>query len=232
MADAPVIDGRGNLDRRSKTAKDLIGLTPTADEMLAEEIDGQLYAYKKEWRCLVCTSDPDVRRLIDSLLVAPKTYRETLELVTPMMEAKQIPEDKRPSYYSIRNHQKRHLPYDKLAVREIVERRAAEAGRSVMEGRGRILTAEAVLELVVSRGWDDLVEKRSKPDVRETVDAAMKLNALEQQALGSVDVAALMQQLQIILQAVRNNVPADMWDRIAAEIGRAKEAMEALPSAG
>lgn len=223
MTDTPaLLDANGNLDRRYKTAKDLIGLTPSAEELLADEIDGQLYAYKKEWRCKVCMADPDLRRMIDAYLVHPYDYKETLRLVTPFMEAKEMHPDKRPSYFSIRNHQKRHLSFDKFAVREIVERRAAETGRRIIDGQGRMLTTAAVLELVQQRGWDRLVDGQLQPDIKELIEASMKLHALEQAAAGQVDIVSVLEDLQIVLQSVRRRVPAEMWAEIASDIEQAK----------
>lgn len=227
MTDDPqyptLIDANGNLDRRFKTSKDLIGITPSAQELMADEIDGQLYSYKKEWRCKVCTSDPDLRRMIDAYLVHPYDYRETLRLVTPFMDAKDIHPDKRPSYFSIRNHQKRHLPFDKFAVREIVERRAAESGRRILDGQGRLLTTAAVLETVQQKGWDRLVEGAIQPDIKELLDATMKLHSLEQAAAGQVDIVSVLEDLQIVLQSVRRRVPAEMWAEIASDIEQAKK---------
>lgn len=225
-----MLDSSGNLDRRTRASQDLLGMTPSSEELLTEEIDGQLYSYKREWRCMVCSAPDDVRKLIDTLLVYPKGYTETLELVTPLLEARGVPEHKRPSWKSIRNHQKRHLPFDKLAVREIAERRASERGIAILQGKDRLLTAEAVLELIVQRGWESLVNRTQIPKVAEVITAATKLRDLETEAAGSITIEELMMQTQLLIKAVRENVPPDMWDNIVADIRRAKEAMELAPA--
>jgi hypothetical protein len=216
------LDKTGNIDRRRRDYRDLLNITPPAEELLADEIDGKLYAYKREWRCKVCRADPDVAKMIDTLLLYPKTYRETLELVVPLMDAKGIPTEQRPSYMSIRTHQKRHLPFDKLAIREVVERRARERGRDVLDGKQRILTAEAFYEVVAQKGWERLVSGDLQPGLFETMMAVGKLDSLERDSEGSLSLQSLLSQLNAVLAAVREVVPPEMWAQIVTRIERVK----------
>ncbi len=74
------------LDRRTKSYKDLIGMVPATDDLFSEEIDGERYLYVREPRCKVCKAPEHIRDLIDTLLLFPKTYEETLRLVTPALD--------------------------------------------------------------------------------------------------------------------------------------------------
>ncbi len=83
-----------------------------------------------------------VRRLVDSMLLLPASYRETLKAIEPLMQ--DWPEHQRVSYDSIRAHQSKHVGFEKWATREIAERRAQEKGLDVSEGGTRLLTVAAV----------------------------------------------------------------------------------------
>lgn len=229
MADP--IDANGNLDRRTRTFKDLVDVAPRTEDILSEEIDGKVYAYKKEYRCKVCRSDPHIRRLIDTLLVFPKTYQETLDTVAPLLEDMEVPEKDRPSYWSIRNHQKRHLDFDKQAVREIVERRAADRGKSILNGKHNLLTAEAVYELIVQRGFQSIADRDQTPNVHETMQAAGLLDKLEKAHAGQQNTQDLIVQLNAIIEAVRETVPIELQQEIAAKLRAIKqrEDIESLP---
>lgn len=216
------LDKTGNIDRRRKTYKDLLDITPRIDELLTEEIDGEVYEYRRSPQCRVCNADKDVKNLIDSCLLHPMTYRDTLRMATPLMDAKGIPPDERPSYMGIRNHQKRHLPFDKLALREMVERRAAAKGKQIVDGSDRLLTTEALFEAVVQKGWADLAAGRLRPSLAETMAAAMRLETMEKDAEGGVEVQSLMAQLHIITSVIQEVVPEEMWATIVERVEQAR----------
>lgn len=216
--DRPLLDSRGNVDRRYRSGRDLLGVTPRTEDLFADEIDGEIYTYEPEPQCYVCSLDADIRHLVDSMLVIPKNFKETLELITPVVEARGVPESKRPTYWSIRNHQKRHLDFDKRAVRQIVDRRARERGRSMIDGEKGILTAEAVLEVIAEKGFSLLANGEISPSVGETIQAVVNLDKLEKESEGAASGFVLMVQLNALIEAVKAVVPSDMWERIIEEM--------------
>ena len=114
------------MDRRTREYKDLVKMTPTTAELLSEEIDGEVFLYKYSPLCKICNSSDELKSVIDSLLLFPKTYKEVLSLVQPLQDKLGIEGNDRINYENIRNHQKNHLPFEKKLVRDIVERRARE----------------------------------------------------------------------------------------------------------
>ncbi len=215
------------MDRRSKSYKDLISLTPPTDELLSEEIDGVVYSYRRESRCKVCSADEDVRKLIDTLLLYPKSYRETLRLVTPLLDAKEMSSKERPTYASIRVHQQRHLPFEQLAVREIVERRAKERGRDILNGTQRLLTAEAFYETVAQKAWTRLVNGNIEPTLFEGMSAMKVLHGLEKEAASAVDMNKVLVQLNIVLEVIRQEVTSEVWDKITFKLEQAEKNLDA-----
>lgn len=214
------------MDHRSKTYKDLVSLTPPTSELLSEEIDGIVYSYRRESRCRVCNADEDTRKLIDTLLLYPKSYREVLRLVTPLLEAKQVAQKERPTYASIRVHQQRHLPFEKLAIREIVERRAKERGKDVLDGVQRLLTAEAFYETVVQKTWNRLVDGNIQPSLFEGMAAMKVLHSLEKEAAGAVDMNKVLVQLNVVLEVIRQEVSPEIWVLITQKLEQAEKNLE------
>lgn len=215
------LDAHGNMDRRTKTYRDLIGVMP---KDFAEEIDGEVYEYKREHRCKVCSAPRAIRDTVDALLVAGHTYSSIYEKVQGL-QPPDVSENKKISYWSIRNHQKRHLPFDKLAAREIAERRAAEKGKAILNGKHNIITAEAVYEYIVQAGYERMVNGLELPDIDETMKAAALLDRLEKDASGMLDRQLMLVKLNAIIDAVREEVPAEMWGRIVQRIERAQHTL-------
>jgi len=119
----------------------LSSIAPTTQELLQEVIDGQTYSYRLIPQCKVCKAPESIRNIVDSLLLFPKSYKEVLRHVRPLEEDLGVESKDLIGYDSIRNHQRNHLPSDKAAIREIVEKRT---GVSVLEGDNSLLTPAAI----------------------------------------------------------------------------------------
>jgi hypothetical protein len=206
------------VDRRKREYKDLVKMTPTTEELLSEEIDGEIFLYKRSGQCKICTTSDDLRNIIDSLLLFPKTYKEVLQAIEPLQEKLNIPEDERINYANIRNHQKNHLPFEKRLVREVVERRAREKNRSILEAGDRLLTAEAFYEVIVAKGWEDIANGYARPTLTQTMNAMEMLQKLETQNNDAYRPEELLNQLDMILMAIREVVPNDIQDALFRKI--------------
>jgi len=198
--------------------KELNQLSPTTDELLSETIDGQTYGYVKSSLCKVCSSDEDIRRLVDTLLLFPKTYKDTLTECRLLEERLEIAEEERVSYHSIRNHYLNHLPADKKAVREIVERRATIKGKKVIDAGGTLLTPEAFYEVVIARGFDNIVNGLEAPTISQTMQAVNMLKRLEEETNKDYKPELLLNQLNIIVMAIREVLPEDMREAVFKKI--------------
>ena len=206
------------MDKNPRTSRDLNSLAPTTDELLSEQIDGETYTYQLSRQCKVCNTDEDIRRVVDTLLLFPKSYKDTLIEARLLEERLEIEEDKRISYESIRNHYKNHLPLEKKAVRDIVERRAQLKGKKVIDTGGHILTPEAFFEVVVSKGFEDIVSGYSRPTISQTMQAVSMLKRLEEETNRDFKPEVLVNQLNIIVMAIREVLPPDMREAVFNKI--------------
>lgn len=198
--------------------KELNQLVPTTDQLLSETIDGETYGYVKSSLCKVCSSDEGIRRLVDTLLLFPKTYKDTLTECRLLEERLDIPEEERVSYHSIRNHYLNHLPADKKAVREIIERRATIKGKKVIDAGGTLLTPEAFYEVVIARGFDNIVNGLEAPTISQTMQAVNMLKRLEEQTTRDYKPEHLLNQLNVIVMAIREVLPEDMREAVFKKI--------------
>lgn len=218
------------MDRRTKAYRDIVTMMPKPDGSITETLDGIEFRYQPERRCRVCSAtDPrkglqnggQVKQLVDDLLLYPKDIAGIWRVIEPMMA--QWPHQHKISYKSIRTHQKRHLPFDALALRGMVERWANEKGMSIIDASGRmILTEEAWLEATAQKGWEQLANGTMWPSWAETQTAFLRISQLKAQAEGEFDKVTLLAQLNTIIEAVREVVPPEMWPQIVARIEAAE----------
>ena len=193
-------------------------MTPTTEELLSEEIDGELYLYKRSGQCKICNTSDDLRSIIDSLLLFPKSYKEVLRAIQPLQEKLNIPEDERINYENIRNHQKKHLPFEKAMVRETVERRAREKNISILNAGERMLTAEAFYEVILAKGWEEIAMGYNKPTLTQTMHAMEMLRTIEREEKGDYRPEELINQLDTILLAIRDVLPPGMKEELFRKI--------------
>jgi hypothetical protein len=179
-----------------------------------EVIDGLDLDYRREPRCLVCAADSEIRVLVDQLLVRGESYTRIIQAV----ESEETDSSARPiSYASVRRHQQRHLPVDELGVRTIIEARARERGLQIALADSPIVTNAAVLEIVRNAGFEAILAGGLVPTVRETITAAVALQQLDDEADSGAIVEAIHEQLQILLEIVRERLPEESWNSVVAE---------------
>jgi len=110
------------------------------------------------------------------------------------------------------------LPFDRVAVREIVERRAKDKGLSILDGAERLLTAESFFEVIVQKTWDRLVNGGLVPSLAEGMGAMKVLHALEQEADSSSDMNRVLVQLNVVLEVIRQESSPEVWQRIVKRL--------------
>jgi len=206
------------MDRRTREYKDLVKMTPTTQELLSEEIDGELFLYKSSPNCKICTTSDDLKNIIDSLLLFPKSYKEVLQAIQPLQDKLGIEGNDRINYENIRNHQKNHLPFEKKLVRDIVERRAREKNLSILETGERLLTAKAFYEVILAKGFEDLAQGYNRPTLTQTMHAMEMLSKLEEEQSDQYRPEDLINQLDIILLAIRDVVPPAIKEELYRKI--------------
>ena len=151
-------------------------------------------------------------------MLFPKSYKEVLQAIEPIQDKLGIEGKERINYENIRNHQKRHLPFEKRMVREIIEKRAREKNRSILDAGERLLTAEAFYEIIVAKGFEGIALGYDKPTLTQTMHAMDMLSKLEKEGKDDYRPEDLLNQLDLILTAIREVVPPAMREEIFNKI--------------
>jgi hypothetical protein len=201
-----------------ETFKELSKRTPSLQDLVSVKIDGQKFEYVHVPQCKVCKSPEALRKIVDSQLVMMRPYKEILTLVAPLYEKFGIEAHDMISYASITNHKARHLPTEAIAARSIMEKRAAEDNRLIIEGTETLVTAKGVYELVATLGVKNIVEGNIEPDLKTTIYAVEKLSEIEKDNLSGYRPEYLLNQLSIIIDSMREVLPPDMLDLVSKRI--------------
>jgi len=218
------------LEPTKKDYRDLDRITPTTEELISENIDGEIFLYRAIPQCKVCTSGDEVRRYVDDLLLYPKGYKDILRTIQPLEEKLGVEPEDRISYSSIRTHYRNHLPLDKKQVREVIERKANKNNTSIIDAEGTLLTPEAFYEVVVAKGFEDIVSGAAKPTLSQTFQAMGILQRMEEKEKSGYKPEVLVNQLNIILQAIRDVLPVEWREKVFDKIQLYSEEAQKLPT--
>ena len=185
-----------------------------ASTELALTIDG----LHLEPRCRVCRND-SVRRRVNDLLATGASYAmvlRTLDDINSKLEQRDWV-----TIDSIRNHSTRHFPVQQVAratYREILERRAKENSVDFIEGVATAITPLAVLETIMVKGYQTLVDEQTSVSYRDAMEAALKLNEIARKDEGSMDRARLLADMGRTIEVVLTFIPAEMWPDVQAAL--------------
>lgn len=133
--------------------------------------------FHPEPRCRVCRNDT-VREKVNDGLVNGHSYAMIVRALEE--DNSQLDANDRVSVDSVRRHCRRHFPVQNVAkatFREIMERRAQEAGVDFANGVATALTPAAVWEIIMVRGYETLMAADTEVDVQVMMAAAGKLQA-------------------------------------------------------
>jgi hypothetical protein len=113
----------------------------------------------------------------------------------------------------------------KATYREIIERRAQEAGVDFVNGVTTALTPIAFFETILVKSFESTLESDANVDVATGMIAAAKLQAVIDSRSGQQDVAGAYVQMNRIIHAVKAVVsPEDMTRFLAIVEGREEPA--------
>ena len=171
-----------------------------------------------EPRCRVCRND-QVRTKVNDLLATGASYAMVLRALGE--ENATLDKRDRVTIDSIRNHTARHFPVQQVAratYREVLERRAKENSVDFIEGVATAITPLAVLETVMVKGSQTLVDDHISVSYRDGMEAALKLNEIARKDEGAIDRARMLADMGRIIEVVRTFIPAERWPDVQAAL--------------
>jgi hypothetical protein len=171
-----------------------------------------------EPRCRVCRND-QVRTKVNDLLATGASYAMVVRALGD--DNATLEQCDRVTIDSIRNHTARHFPVQQVAratYREILERRANENSVDFIEGVATAITPIAVLETVMVKGFQTLVDEGTSVSYRDAMEAALKLNEIARKDEGAMDRARILADMGRIIEVVRTFIPAERWPELQAAV--------------
>lgn len=175
------------------------------------------YVFTVEPRCRVCMSAAG--KAVNQMLAFGMTYKDILKTIDPINEL--LAENRRITVNSVHTHATKHFPIEAAAqatYRKVIETRAEEAGKDFVYGVNGALTPLAYLDVVMRKGFENLVDDDTKVEVETGMKAARDLYALTESQEDSADVAELMIKMNTLVEAVKTSVPEELWPVILAKI--------------
>lgn len=116
---------------------------------------------------------------------------------------------------SIGKHADNHLGYEEAGIREIIEREALAAQKNFEEGKSRVVTKNAYLEVAMQKAYDALIKDDVLVEPKDAVKVIETLQKLQEQNQ-AVALDELRVQLQMFIQAVKEVVPKNSWTEIVS----------------
>lgn len=194
-------------------------------EIRALRASGELGEGQLRPRCYVCC-EAESRDFVNKLLAAGLTNREIAEACEYINARREKDGDDR--LIKTRNvwvHRTQHFNVDKpvqAAHRAILERRAKEAGKDYEEGVGTAVTAYAVHEVAMAKGYAHLTDDETTVTVTEALKAARDFHEMTSKDSSNRKMSDVLYELDRIITVIQRVVPPQYHDAILAGI-RGKE---------
>jgi len=160
-----------------------------------------------------------VRTKVNDLLATGASYAMVLRALGD--DNAKLEKGDRVTIDSIRNHTVRHFPVQQVAgapYREVLERRAKENSVDFIEGVATAITPLAVLETVMVKGYQTLVDEHTSVSYRDAMEAALKLNEIARKDEGAHERAQILADMGRIIEVVRTFIPSERWPDVQAAL--------------
>jgi hypothetical protein len=181
---------------------------------LAPGADG----FHLEPRCRICRID-QVRTKVNDLLAAGASYAMVLRALGE--ENATLDKRDQVTIDSVRNHCGRHFPVQQVAratYRDILERRAQENSIDFINGVATAITPMALLETVMVKGYQTLIDEHTSVSYRDGMEAALKLAEALRKDEGAHERAQMMAEMGRIIDAVKEFIPREKWPELQARL--------------
>lgn len=154
-----------------------------------------------EPRCSICKSR--FRRTIDQLLAIGVPFSEI---------ARQF-EEEGIERRSLANHKKRHLSVEQAAIRQVIEEKARQLGEDVDNTSKFLLTRKGYMEVAMMKSFQAIIDGTLTPEPRDVVHMIALMEKMEKDTtLNQVD--EMIRDFNAFSQAVKENVPTELYDKI------------------
>jgi hypothetical protein len=162
--------------------------------------------------CLVCISEQ--RGDIEAALLNGATYKA-------IHESLETGRGRVPTMADIANHvRSKHMAAPHLTQRVLLEKRAADVGRSIEEGIDVLVDHVVTTDAIIQRGWEMMQAGELTPTMSDLLSALRLRSSWEEAAGGDIDTAMWQQAMMELLELVRRFMPVDAWANFSKEFSK------------
>jgi hypothetical protein len=199
----------------------------SASEEVAQQGE---HAFKFSPRCKICTGGEvrlqdgtyvDIKKHVNKLLIQGRAYQEIID------EVRSIDPDTGIKYNTVKVHSMKHVSWNHVAIRRVLEDRARDTNKDFIEGTQHLIDLSAYAEVMMLIGFNAMVSgEEGTVNPREGLHAAKVLHEVKKEETAQMDGAMALSQLNQIINAIREVVPPEMFQRIAQQIGNNTQQIE------
>lgn len=179
----------------------------TSDVPVVKGKDGEFVAFEiTNPQCKVCNLDPLIRRTVDMQLATGWRQVDVLTYLDEVASESAI------NHVNISTHARKHLGAKNAAANRIIASRVKQFGIDVDSVEGFLLTKQAVLDVLVHSGLENVLKGHTLVEPKDIIAAIAALTSLEEDMGANMD--EMLKEFHAFSDAVKKFVPADMWDKI------------------
>lgn len=130
-----------------------------------------------------------------------------------------------PDRRSISTHHKDHMAINAAAYRAILEEEASLEGQNFETGVRGAITNRGVLELMIRKGFDDIMDDNTMVEPRDLIQI-IKLKAELDGNAAQVQIETMKRQVELFKQAILEVVPPEIQAQIVSRVKRLRQREE------
>lgn len=188
-------------------------------EILSLSEDQRVDLFRPAARCRICQTE-GAAQVTNKMLSHGATHADVMMVLKPLNLRRA--KDDQITLNVIGHHARNHFPLEEAAnavYRKLIEKRAAEAEKDFINGVGGAVTALGFLDVVVQKGYENLVKEDVVVSPDTAVRAAKELAAIESQRdTDDTDIADMMVKMDQVIRAVREEADPATWARIVTRL--------------
>lgn len=188
-------------------------------EILALSEDQRVDLFRPATKCRICQTE-GASEVANKMLTYGATYNDIMAILKPLNTRR--PKDDQITINSISHHARNHFPLEEAAqavYRKLVEKRAAQAEVDFVNGVGGAVTALGFLDVVVQKGYENVIQESVTVGPDTAVRAAKEIAAIEaQRDAEDTDIAEVMSKMDQVIRAVREEADPATWERIRSRL--------------
>lgn len=188
-------------------------------EILALSEDQRVDLFRPATNCRICSTE-GAAGVTNKMLSYGATYKDIMVALEPLNSRR--PKGDKITINVIGHHARNHFPLEEAAsavYRKLIEKRAEEAERDFVNGVGGAVTALGFLDVVVQKGFENIIQSETVVSPDTAVRAAKELAVIEaQRNTEDTDIAEIMVKMNEVIEAVRKEADPETWARIRARL--------------